>query len=252
LNELLKDQVCVVTGAGKGFGRSITKVFMENGAKLAVITRSQEDVDSLNEEYLLDGDKFMATCGDVTDQNAVNNFINDVKVKYGHIDVLVNNAGMRFRKKFEEVSVAEFKEVFEVNVLSMFMLCQAVIPIMVKQNKGKIINMSSIAGTHGLPELSGYVTSKAAVIGLTKSLALEYAENNIQVNVLAPGFCKTSYFDNFVKNKKELYNFTLERTPMGRWGESKEVANTCLFLASDLSSYVTGDVISVDGGYSAW
>lgn len=252
MNELLKDQVCVVTGAGKGLGRSITKVFMENGAKLAVITRSQEDVDSLNEEYVLDSDKFMATCGDVTDQYVVNNFINDVKVKYGHIDILVNNAGMRFRKKFEEIAIDEFKQVFEVNVLSMFMLCQAVIPLMVKQNKGKIINMSSIAGTHGLPELSGYVTSKAAVIGLTKSLALEYAENNIQVNALAPGFCKTSYFDNFVKNKKELYNFTIERIPMGRWSESKEVANSCLFLASDLSSYVTGDVISVDGGWSAW
>jgi len=133
----------------------------------------------------------------------------------------------------------------------MFMLCHAVLPVMVKRNEGKIINMSSVAGTNGLPELSSYVTSKAAIVGLTKSLALEYAKNNIQINALAPGFCKTSYYDNFRK-KSDLYDFTLERTPMGRWGESEEVANVCLFLASDLSSYITGDVINVDGGWSAW
>ena len=121
---------------------------------------------------------------------------------------------------------------------------------MVKQNNGKVINMSSIAGTQGFSELSGYVTSKAAIIGLTKSLAVEYAEDNIQINALAPGFCKTSYFDNFSKNEK-LYDFTIGRTPMRRWGESKEIANTCLFLASDLSSYITGEVISVDGGWGA-
>ena len=251
MTELLKDKVCIVTGAGKGFGRSITKAFMENGAKLAVITRSQDDVDSLNKEYAIDSNKFIAICGDVTDQGAVNNLIQDAINKYGRIDVLVNNAGMRFRKKFEDITTAEFKQVFEVNVLSMFMLCQAAMPVMVKQQKGKIINMSSVAGTHGLPELSGYVTSKAAIIGLTKSLALEYAKDNIQINALAPGFCKTSYFDNFTQNK-ELYDFTIERTPMRRWGESEEVANSCMFLASDLSSYITGEVLSVDGGWSAW
>jgi len=251
VTELLKDKVCIVTGAGKGFGRSITKAFMENGAKLAVITRSQDDVDSLNKEYAIDSNKFIAICGDVTDQGAVNNLIQDAINKYGRIDVLVNNAGMRFRKKFEDITTAEFKQVFEVNVLSMFMLCQAALPVMVKQQKGKIINMSSVAGTHGLPELSGYVTSKAAIIGLTKSLALEYAKDNIQINALAPGFCKTSYFDNFTQNK-ELYDFTIERTPMRRWGESEEVANSCMFLASDLSSYITGEVLSVDGGWSAW
>ena len=251
MTELLKDKVCIVTGAGKGFGRSITKTFMENGAKLAVITRSQDDVDSLNEEYAIGSNKLMAICGDVTDQGAVNNLIQGVINKYGRIDVLVNNAGMRFRKKFEDITTAEFKHVFDVNVLSMFMLCQAAMPVMVKQQKGKIINMSSVAGTHGLPELSGYVTTKAAIIGLTKSLALEYAKDNIQINALAPGFCKTSYFDNFTQNT-ELYDFTIERTPMRRWGESEEIANSCMFLASDLSSYITGEVISVDGGWSAW
>ena len=251
MTRLLNDKVCIITGAGKGFGRTVADVFLKHGAKLALITRTADDVTLLEAELAAYKDRIFAFCGDVSDKKAVTDFVNQTLSKFGHVDVLVNNAGMRFRKKFLEISEKEFNHVLDVNVTSMFHLCQAVLPGMVKQCDGKIINMSSIAGTHGLPELSGYVTSKAAIIGLTKALALEFAENNIQINALAPSFCKTSYFENF-KQKSHLYDFTLERTPMRRWGESEEVANACLFLASDLSSYVTGEVINVDGGWSAW
>ena len=138
----------------------------------------------------------------------------------------------------------------DVNLKSVFTLCQAVLPNMIKNHGGKIINMSSIAGTLGFANLSGYVMSKAAIIGLTKSLAVEFAEKNIQINALAPGFCKTSYFENFQENK-ELYDFTLSRIPMDRWGESKEIADVCVFLASNMSNYMTGEVLRVDGGWSA-
>ena len=251
MTELLRDKVCIITGAGKGFGKAIAKKFADNGAKLALITRNQSDVDDLHREFDGDENKFLAICGDVSDQDTVNSFVADVKSKFGRIDVLVNNAGMRFRKKFEEITLEEFSLVLNVNVVSMFMLCKAVMPTMIEQKAGKIINISSVVGTLGLPELSAYATSKAAIIGLTKALSVEYGESNIQVNAIAPGFCKTSYFVNF-KKKSELYEFTIERTPMRRWGESEEVANSCLFLASSLSSYVTGDVINVDGGWSAW
>ena len=251
MTELLTDKVCIITGAGKGFGKAIAKKFADNGAKLALITRTQSDVDDLYREFYGYENKFLAICGDVSDQDTVNSFVAEVKNKFGRIDVLVNNAGMRFRKKFEEITLEEFSLVLNVNVVSMFMLCKAVMPTMVEQRTGKIINISSVVGTLGLPELSAYATSKAAIIGLTKALSVEYGESNIQVNAIAPGFCKTSYFDNF-KKKSELYEFTIERTPMRRWGESEEVANSCLFLASSLSSYVTGDVINVDGGWSAW
>jgi NAD(P)-dependent dehydrogenase (short-subunit alcohol dehydrogenase family) len=251
MTELLTDKVCIITGAGKGFGKAIAKKFADNGAKLALITRTQSDIDDLYREFYGYENKLLAICGDVSDQDTVNSFVAEVKNKFGRIDVLVNNAGMRFRKKFEEITLEEFSLVLNVNVVSMFMLCKAVMPTMVEQRTGKIINISSVVGTLGLPELSAYATSKAAIIGLTKALSVEYGESNIQVNAIAPGFCKTSYFDNF-KKQSELYEFTIERTPMRRWGESEEVANSCLFLASSLSSYVTGDVINVDGGWSAW
>lgn len=249
--KLLEGKVCVITGAGKGFGRTLAEVFYEHGAKLALITRSHEDVESLNKDLSFDDERLLAICGDVSKPEIVKNFVEQTVKKFGCIDVLVNNAGMRFRKKFLDVSLEEFNHVLDVNIGSMFLMCQSIIPHMIEQKKGKIVNMSSVAGTLGLPELSGYVTSKAGILGLTKSLALEFAEDNIQINALAPGFCKTSYFENFKANSG-LYDFTIERTPMRRWGESVEIANACLFLATYMSDYVTGEVMNVDGGWSAW
>jgi len=245
---LLKDKVCIVTGAGKGFGKEIAKEFYAQGAKLALITRSQEDIDNLMVKF--DSERVLSICGDVSDGNIVSQFISQTINKFGVIDVLVNNAGMRFRKEFLDISNDELDQVLDVNLKSMVFLCQKVLPYMIKNNSGKIINMSSIAGTLGFANLSGYVISKAAIIGLTKSLAVEFADRNIQINALAPGFCKTSYFENFQENK-ELYDFTLSRTPMNRWGDSKEIADVCVFLASDMSNYMTGEVLKVDGGWSA-
>jgi NAD(P)-dependent dehydrogenase (short-subunit alcohol dehydrogenase family) len=188
--------------------------------------------------------------GDVSHNQVVYDFIEQTKSRFGRIDVLVNNAGMRFRRPFLEISAEEFSQVMNNNFFSMVYLCQAVLPHMTETGSGKIVNISSIAGTLGLPNLSAYVSSKAAIIGLTKSLAVEFADKNIQINAIAPGFSKTSYFENFKKNEN-LYNFTLDRIPMKRWGESIEIANVCLFLSSALSDYVTGDVIHVDGGWSA-
>ncbi len=247
--KLLEDKVCIVTGAGKGFGRDIARSFYAQGAKVALITRSQSDVDSLIAEFN-DIERVLVVCGDVSKRNVVDLFVQKTEHQFGLIDVLVNNAGMRFRKKFLEISDNELNQVLDVNLKSVFNICQEVLPSMIKNNSGKIINMSSIAGTLGFADLSAYVTSKAAIIGLTKSLAIEFASNNIQINAIAPGFCKTSYFDNFKKNN-ELYDFTLSRTPMRRWGESKEIVDVCVFLASGMSSYVTGEVLKVDGGWSA-
>ena len=245
---LLKNKICIVTGAGKGFGREIAKEFYAQGAKLALITRSQSDINDLNSEF--DSGRVLSVCGDVSDSTVVAQFITQTIDKFGTIDVLVNNAGMRFRKEFLEISEDELDQVLNVNLKSIVFLSQKVLPYMIEKNRGKIINMSSIAGTLGFANLSGYVMSKAAIVGLTKSLAVELSDKNIQVNALAPGFCKTSYFEKFQENT-ELYDFTLSRIPMNRWGSSKEVADICVFLASNMSNYMTGEVLKVDGGWSA-
>lgn len=249
---LLDSKNCIVSGAGKGFGKEIAKLFNAHNANLALITRTKKDLDSLQDELGSSSSKHLFFAGDVSKENDLKDFILAVEKKFGHIDVLINNAGMRYRKKFLDITEEEFNEVYKVNVFSMFRLTQLVIPNMMNnENGGSIVNLSSVAGTLGLKDLSAYITSKAAILGMTKSLAIEYAENNIRINSLSPGFCKTSYFDDFKLNK-DLFDFTIERTPMKRWGSSEEVAKVCLFLSSDLSSYVTGENLNVDGGWSAW
>lgn len=247
----LSGKVVIVTGAGKGIGFETVLTFCRLGCQVVAVTRSEEDLQRLAEHAsFLSGD-LLTIAGDVSDQDVVKQCVSQTIEKFGRIDVLINNAGMRFRKGFLDISYEEWQHVMNVNLGSTFLFCQAVGPQMIAQQSGRIINMASIVGTLGLPELSGYAASKGGIISLTKSLALEWADHNINVNVLAPGFCETSYADNF-KQKSELYQFTLDRTPKGKWGQSADIANACVYLASDLSNYVTGEVLNIDGGWSAW
>jgi len=247
----LKDKIVIITGAGKGIGYETARVFASLGCKLSVISRDKDDLKKLEIELDLSPDYFYAMAGDASSPETVKLFVNETFSIYGKIDVLINNAGIRFRKSFSEITYAEWQHVLNVNLGSTFHFCQEVGRYMVEQKHGRIINMGSVVGTLGLPDLTAYAASKGAIISLTKSLALEWAKYNININVLAPGFCKTSYAEKF-KNNSELYDFTIERTPMKKWGESSDIANACVFLASDLSNYVTGEVLTVDGGWSAW
>jgi NAD(P)-dependent dehydrogenase (short-subunit alcohol dehydrogenase family) len=247
----LENKICVITGAGKGFGYELAKLFANQGCKLALISRTKSDLELLEKELNLPSDRLFWMEGDVSDPKIIKSFVFLTIEKFSRIDILINNAGMRFRKEFLEISYQEWQQVMNVNLGSTFLLCQEVGRHMVAQKYGKIINMASIVGTLGLSELSGYGASKGAIISLTKSLAIEWAPHNINVNVLAPGFCETSYAENF-KTKTELYNFTLERTPLKRWGTSEDISNACIYLASDMSNYVTGEVLNIDGGWSAW
>lgn len=247
----LENKVCIITGAGKGIGKDTAILFAQLGCKLALISKTKEDLVNLSNELKMDASELYWMDGDVSLENTVKEFVSNVYEKFGRIDILVNNAGMRFRKEFLKIDYEEWQKVMNVNAGSTFLFCREVGKYMVKQKYGKIINMASIIGTLGLPELVGYGSSKGAIISLTKSLALEWAQYNINVNVVAPGFCKTSYAEKF-QEKTELYDFTIDRTPMKKWGESRDVSNTIAFLASSMSDYITGEVISIDGGWSAW
>jgi gluconate 5-dehydrogenase len=247
----LNEKVCIITGAGKGIGRETAKVFKEAGARLALITRTESDLVSLLDECHWSDDDVLCQAGDVSDPETVTGFVRDCKTKFGQIDVLINNAGMRFRKPFLDTSFEEWETVIRTNLGSTFLFCQAVGRHMVERQTGKIVNMASIIGPVALPELIAYGASKGGMISLTKGLALEWAEHNVNVNAIAPGFCETSYTENF-KKKTELYQFTLDRTPMGKWGRPEDIANACLFLSSEASRYITGEVLTVDGGWCAW
>jgi len=247
----LKDKVCVITGAGKGIGREVAKLFYDEGARLALITRAEDDLEDLKKELDWDEERVLALAGDVSDEEKVIDFVERAMRKFGRVDVLVNNAGMRFRKGFLDITTAEWNKVIDTNLTSVYYFCREIGRNMVENKGGAIINISSIVGTLGLPELAAYGASKGGMITLTKCLALEWARDNVRVNVIAPGFCETSYADNFRK-KEELYGFTIDRTPQKKWGKARDVANACLFLATDRSSYITGEVLNVDGGWSAW
>lgn len=247
----LKGKVVVVTGAGKGIGYETAKRFCELGCHVAAISRTERDLKALEQDVEGLPGSLIVFAGDVSVPSTVHEFSELFFSKYDHVDVLINNAGIRFRKAFLDISFEEWRQVLDVNLGSTFLFCQAFGKRMVQQGSGRIINMASIVGTLGLPELSGYAASKGGIISLTKSLALEWAQHGVNVNVIAPGFCETSYTDNF-KKKSELYQFTLDRTPQGKWGKPIDVANACVYLASSLSNYVTGEVLNVDGGWSAW
>jgi len=247
----LENKVCIITGAGKGFGFECAKAYADLGCKLALISRTKSDLVLLEKELDLPVESLFWMEGDVSDLNTIKVFVKKTILKFGKIDILINNAGMRFRKNFLDINYEEWQKIMNVNVGSTFLLSQEVGRHMVAQKSGKIINMASVVGTFGLSELTGYGASKGAIISLTKSLAIEWAPYNINVNVIAPGFCETSYTENF-KKKTELYNFTLDRTPMKKWGTSSDIANACIYLSSNMSNYVTGEVLSVDGGWSAW
>ena len=243
---MLKGKVAVVTGGTRGIGFSVVELFLKNGASVALLGSRQETVDKalaklreVNADYPVIG---MAP--DLTDYAAVEATMAAVKEKFGRIDILVNNAGLSARDPLLQYKPEDFEHIMDVNVTAVFNGCRAVAPIMKEQGGGSIINTSSMVSIYGQPAGVGYPTSKFAVNGLTKSLARELGRSNIRVNAVAPGVTRT---DMLVALPKEVLDRVSAPIPLGRVGEPEEVANCFLFLASDMASYVTGEILSVDG-----
>lgn len=243
---MVKDKNAIVTGGTRGIGREIARTLAKNGANIAINYRKyNEEVESLIEELKSFGVKVVACKCDVSNEEEVINFIKEVKDKFESIDILVNNAGITKDGLIIRMSEKDFDDVIDVNLKGTFNTTKAVSSIMVKQRYGKIINISSVVGVAGNAGQCNYAASKAGVIGFSKSVARELAARNINVNVIAPGYINTDMTSVLPDRAKEE---VIKTIPMKKIGEPKEIANLVLFLSSNLSNYITGQVINVDGG----
>ncbi len=247
----LEDRVAVVTGGNGGIGLGIVKGLAEAGATIVIASRNQEKTDKAVNELLSMGKKVTGLQVDVTDERSIASMVDSVISHYGRIDILVNNSGTGIRKLPQDSTLEEWRQVFTVNVEGTFLCCQKVYPHMVKQGGGKIINVGSMASVFGNDWLASYSASKGAVAQLTKSLAVAWAQSNIQVNAILPGWVYTTLTAPLKDQYRERYDHIISRTPIGRWGEPEEMAGCVVFLASNASNYITGTLIPIDGGFSA-
>lgn len=243
----LSDRVAIVTGAGQGIGREISLQLAQAGAKVVLIDVSDKVFDVLREVKGLGGDGLAIKC-DVSRWEDVRATVNQVLDKFGRIDILVNNAGIYPFKPFTEMGEQDWDKVLDINLKGVFNFTRAVLPRMIEQRRGKIINISSIAGSVvGFPNLVHYSASKAGIIGFTRALALETAQYGITVNAISPGPIETPGVGVL---SKETYEQVRRAIPLGRFGKPEEVAYLVLFLASDKSDFITGQNIVIDGGYT--
>lgn len=244
--KLLEGKTALITGASKGIGRSIAEKFAENGANVAfTFLSSVEKGQALEKELEKYGTKIKGYRSDASDFEAAEKLINDVVADFGSLDVLINNAGITQDNLLMRMNEEMWDKVINVNLKSCFNTVKAATRQLMKQKSGSIINMTSVVGLKGNAGQANYSASKAGIIGFTKSVALELGSRNIRSNAIAPGFIETEMTDKL--DEKTVQGWR-DAIPLKRGGQPDDVANACLFLASDLSTYVTGQVIQVDGG----
>lgn len=243
-----ENQVAIVTGAGRGIGEAIAKRFVELGARVAVVSRteanSQKSADALN---TLRADSAKAYAVDVADFDAVQKTGEQILADFGRCDILVNNAGITRDTLAMRMSSEDWDIVLDTNLKGAFNFTRSVLRAMVKQRSGRIINISSVSGLLGLAGQANYASSKAGLIGLTKTLARELASRGITANVVAPGFIETDMTS--VLNE-EIRKGALSQIPLNKFGQPEDIANAVAFIASPESSFITGQVLAVDGGMS--
>lgn len=242
----LENKVVLITGASRGIGAQIARSFAQEKAYVIInYNQSKDKAEALVQEIIDNGGKAKAFQADVSKYDCARNLVESVIQEYGNIDVLINNSGITKDNMIIRMSEEDFDRVIEVNLKGTWNMCRHISRYLLKKKAGSIINITSVVGLIGNPGQSNYVASKSALIGLTKSLAKELGSRNITVNAIAPGFIETEMTDNLPEQLKTAY---LNQIPLNRFGKAEDVANLCLFLASEKARYLTGQVIGVNGG----
>lgn len=244
--ELLKGKVAMVTGGTRGIGYAIVKLYLENGASVALCGSRQETVDKALEQLKAENPSWpvMGLCPDLSSPAEVEKAVAAVVEQFGRLDIMVNNAGISARQSIYDYKPEDFAGIMDLNVNAAFYCSQAAAKVMKEQGGGVILNTSSMVSIYGQPSGAGYPASKFAINGMTKSLARELGKDNIRVNAVAPGITRT---DMVAALPEAMIQPLINTIPLRRVGEPEDVANAFLFLASDMASYVTGEVLSVDG-----
>ncbi|SMP04405.1 3-oxoacyl-[acyl-carrier-protein] reductase [Chryseobacterium profundimaris] len=243
--KLLEGKVALITGATRGIGKGIAEMYAQQGAKIAFTYAGSVDKAKELETTLNSVTQIKGYQSDASDFEAAQTLVDEVLKEFGKIDILINNAGITKDNLLLRMSKEDWDMVIKVNLDSVFNLTKAVIKPMMKAKDGSIINMTSVVGISGNAGQANYAASKAGVIGFTKSVALELGSRNIRCNAIAPGFIQTEMTDALDDKAKDKWN---EAIPMKKLGQTKDIANACVFLGSEMASYITGQTLNVDGG----
>lgn len=242
---MLSDKVAIVTGASRGIGRAIALALASQGAKVVASARNAEALAELTAVIKSQGGDALAVVGDVAVEDDANNLVKKAVAAYGQVDIFINNAGITRDGLLLRMKNADWDAVLDTNLKGAFLCTRAVAKVMSKQRSGRIINISSVVGEMGNAGQANYCASKAGLLGLTKSVARELARRNVTVNAITPGFITTEMTEDMTEKAQETMT---EQIPLGRPGSAEDVANAVIFLASEQSAYITGQVLGVNGG----
>ena len=243
----LKDKTAIITGGGTGIGLATARAFYQEGAKIILFGRRKEKLEKAVEKL---GDSAIIVQGDMTNNNDLDQLINETLHNFQKIDILVNNAGLFNGSPLHEISDSQWDEIMDINIRSVFQLTRRVIPAMLSQKYGNIIHISSILGLIAVPQVAAYNVSKGALNQFSRSIAVEYGSSGIRSNSICPGLIATDMTADLMKDVDLMKEWSKDY-PIGRFGKPEDVANACLYLASDESSFVTGITLPVDGGFTS-